>query len=276
MSKVIVFEGGHGTGKSTIIKQVCANLHLPSSKSVPNWFRSLIPFARHRCMPIQKFMYDIGHYCAFINAKSSDEVCVMDRWRYTTTIRLAYEFVLPTELKYQLKRDIPKSYHLSKGQLCTLDKVYDYMQQFRADHEEAKKENPSKQLNVEQMLFGMRDIIEQTGDKMLLSIFDDSVNESFKVAKEYAVDKISHQAVDADLVIFISADKDIVQSRLQSRDGERYNFDSLFYQFERDIFEEMADNKPDVFKVVSNNAELDVAVNEVENYINGLDSDSEM
>jgi len=87
---LIVFEGSHGAGKSTIIKNMEERYDLISLKSIPDWYRKYIPFARSLEPEIQKQVYLIGHEANY-ESLENDKDYIFDRFFYTTIIRLNYE-----------------------------------------------------------------------------------------------------------------------------------------------------------------------------------------
>ena len=90
MGKIIVLEGSHCSGKSTAIEYIKNNLNFNVSKSVPNWFREFIPYARSQNSEVQGKIYEIGHMAVYNEAINSKNNYVFDRWQYTTYIRLCY------------------------------------------------------------------------------------------------------------------------------------------------------------------------------------------
>ena len=87
---VIVMEGSHGAGKSTIIKNMGERYELISLKSIPDWFRKYLSFARSLPPEIQKQVYLIGHDANYITFQENKDY-ILDRYYYTTIIRLNYE-----------------------------------------------------------------------------------------------------------------------------------------------------------------------------------------
>ena len=84
---VIVMEGSHGAGKSTIIKGMEQRYDLVSLKSIPDWYRKYLPFARSLPPEIQKQVYLIGHEANYVTFQK-DQDYILDRYYYTTIIRL--------------------------------------------------------------------------------------------------------------------------------------------------------------------------------------------
>ena len=56
---IIVIEGSNGAGKTTVIKNMQIRYNFVSSKSVPDWYRKYIPFARNLAPELQKQVYII-------------------------------------------------------------------------------------------------------------------------------------------------------------------------------------------------------------------------
>lgn len=87
---IVVIEGSNGVGKTTIIDYLSREYNIISKKSVPDWFRKYITFARS-CEPnIQKQIYLIGHEANYIESKDNNDY-VFDRFAYSTIIRLNYQ-----------------------------------------------------------------------------------------------------------------------------------------------------------------------------------------
>src|SRR5574344_426100 len=91
MGKIIVIEGSHCSGKSTTIRSLCSNYGFMESKSVPEWFREYIPYARSKGYEEQMIFYEIGHKASYSEARNSIDDFVFDRWVYTTIVRLNYD-----------------------------------------------------------------------------------------------------------------------------------------------------------------------------------------
>ena len=87
---IIVIEGSNGAGKTTVIKNMQIRYNFVSSKSVPDWYRKYIPFARSLAPELQKQVYMIGHEANYLSF-NEDENYVLDRFFYSTIIRLNYE-----------------------------------------------------------------------------------------------------------------------------------------------------------------------------------------
>lgn len=93
---ILVVEGSNGSGKSTVIKDLKSIYNITDKKSVPDWFREYIDFARSCPFPIQKEIYKIGHDANYFDCdKNSDYI--FDRYAYSTIIRINYSLGLSTE-----------------------------------------------------------------------------------------------------------------------------------------------------------------------------------
>ena len=87
---IVVIEGSNGVGKSTIIDYLSKEYNIISKKSIPDWFRKYIDFARD-CEPnIQKQIYLIGHEANYYESNDGKDY-VFDRFVYSTIIRLNYQ-----------------------------------------------------------------------------------------------------------------------------------------------------------------------------------------
>lgn len=87
---IVVIEGSNGVGKTTIIDYLSKEYDIISKKSVPDWFRKYIEFARS-CEPnIQKQIYLIGHEANYYESNDSKNY-IFDRFVYSTIIRLNYQ-----------------------------------------------------------------------------------------------------------------------------------------------------------------------------------------
>ena len=87
---IVVIEGSNGVGKTTIIDYLSKEYDIISKKSIPDWFRKYIIFARS-CEPnIQKRIYLIGHEANY-NESNDNKDYVFDRFVYSTIIRLNYQ-----------------------------------------------------------------------------------------------------------------------------------------------------------------------------------------
>jgi len=87
---VIVFEGTHGAGKSTTIEKLNEKYNLECRKSIPDWFRKYLQFARGLEPVSQKKVYMIGHEANYLSLDENKDY-VLDRFFYTTIIRLNYD-----------------------------------------------------------------------------------------------------------------------------------------------------------------------------------------
>ena len=86
---IVVIEGSNGTGKSTIIKKIKEIYNITDKKSVPNWFREYINFARNCPFEIQKEIYKIGHDANYFECNENEDY-IFDRYYYSTIIRINY------------------------------------------------------------------------------------------------------------------------------------------------------------------------------------------
>ena len=87
---IVVIEGSNGVGKTTIIDYLSKKYDIISKKSVSDWFRKYIEFARS-CEPnIQKQIYLIGHEANYYESNDNKDY-VFDRFAYSTIIRLNYQ-----------------------------------------------------------------------------------------------------------------------------------------------------------------------------------------
>ena len=87
---IIVMEGSNGAGKTTIIKNMQINYEFISKKSIPDWYRKYIPFARSLPPELQKKVYMIGHEANYMSFNKNNDY-ILDRFYYSTIIRLNYE-----------------------------------------------------------------------------------------------------------------------------------------------------------------------------------------
>lgn len=88
---IIAIEGSNCSGKSTLIDYLVKYYNFKSSKSVPEWFRPYIPFARELQPQIQRKIYEIGHIAAYYNALKEKKCTIFDRCYFSTYIRLSYQ-----------------------------------------------------------------------------------------------------------------------------------------------------------------------------------------
>ena len=86
---IIVIEGSNGTGKSTVIKKIKQIYNITDKKSVPDWFREYIDFARKCPLEIQKEIYKIGHDANYFECNKNEDY-IFDRFYYSTVIRINY------------------------------------------------------------------------------------------------------------------------------------------------------------------------------------------
>lgn len=92
----IVIEGSNGVGKTTLIKNMEKKYDFISLKSIPDWYREYIPFARSLEPEIQKQMYMDWHE-ANLNSLNEENDYILDRFFYSTIIRLNYKLNIPVE-----------------------------------------------------------------------------------------------------------------------------------------------------------------------------------
>lgn len=88
---IIIVEGSNGTGKTTLIKKLNEKYDFISLKSVPDWYRKYLPFARSLEPELQKQVYMIGHEAMYYSLSNSVDNCILDRFFYSTIIRLNYQ-----------------------------------------------------------------------------------------------------------------------------------------------------------------------------------------
>lgn len=88
---IIAIEGSNCSGKSTLIDYLAKYYDFKTSKSVPEWFRPYIPFARELPPQIQRKIYEIGHIAAYNDAVKEKDYTIFDRYYFSTYIRLAYQ-----------------------------------------------------------------------------------------------------------------------------------------------------------------------------------------
>lgn len=86
---IVVLEGSNGVGKTTIASKICQKYDIVGIKSVPNWFREYIDFARNCPLEIQKEIYKIGHDANYFSCCESKNY-LLDRFVYSTIIRINY------------------------------------------------------------------------------------------------------------------------------------------------------------------------------------------
>lgn len=87
---IVVIEGSNGVGKTTIIDYLSKEYDIIPKKSIPDWFRKYIEFARS-CEPnVQKQIYLIGHEANYYESNDNRDY-VFDRFTFSTIIRLNYQ-----------------------------------------------------------------------------------------------------------------------------------------------------------------------------------------
>ena len=93
---IVVLEGSNGTGKSTIIKLLNEKYFFNSTKSIPDWYRDITSKARKMDPISQKDIYMKGHRFRYETLPKDYDV-IMDRFFYTTVIRLNYDLKISPE-----------------------------------------------------------------------------------------------------------------------------------------------------------------------------------
>lgn len=88
---IIAIEGSNCSGKSTLIDYLVKCYGFNASKSVPEWFRHYIPFARKLPPQVQREIYEIGHIAAYYDALKEKNCTIFDRCYFSTYIRLSYQ-----------------------------------------------------------------------------------------------------------------------------------------------------------------------------------------
>lgn len=87
---LIVIEGSNGSGKTSIISRITEKYDIIDKKSIPNWYRSEIEFARKCPFDIQKEIYLCGHEANYLECDKKENY-IFDRYVYSTIIRINYE-----------------------------------------------------------------------------------------------------------------------------------------------------------------------------------------
>lgn len=85
----IYVEGSNCSGKTTLINKLVERYHYKAVKSVPDWFRQYINYARQQEPEIQKNIYEIGHISAYQEVKQND-IVLFDRSFISTFIRIGF------------------------------------------------------------------------------------------------------------------------------------------------------------------------------------------
>ena len=86
---LVVVEGSNGSGKTEIIKKLTEQFNIVGKKSIPNWYRSSIEFARRCSLDLQKVIYLYGHYINYLECNDEQDY-IFDRYIYSTIIRINY------------------------------------------------------------------------------------------------------------------------------------------------------------------------------------------
>lgn len=87
---LIVIEGSNGSGKTSIISRITEKYDIIDKKSIPDWYRSEIEFARKCPFDIQKEIYLCGHEANYLECDKKENY-IFDRYVYSTIIRINYE-----------------------------------------------------------------------------------------------------------------------------------------------------------------------------------------
>lgn len=87
---LIVIEGSNGSGKTSIISRITEKYDIIDKKSIPDWYRSKIEFARKCPFDIQKEIYLCGHEANYLECDKKENY-IFDRYVYSTIIRINYE-----------------------------------------------------------------------------------------------------------------------------------------------------------------------------------------
>lgn len=87
---IIVIEGSNGVGKTTLIRELEKKYDFVSAKSIPNWYRAYIEYARTLEPESQKRIYLMGHQENYYSFEKEKDY-ILDRFFYSTIVRLNYE-----------------------------------------------------------------------------------------------------------------------------------------------------------------------------------------
>ena len=93
---LIVIEGSNGSGKTEIVNRMTKKYDIIDKKSIPDWYRSEIEFARKCPFDIQKEIYLYGHKANYLEC-DKEQNYIFDRYAYSTIIRINYELGKPVE-----------------------------------------------------------------------------------------------------------------------------------------------------------------------------------
>lgn len=108
---LIVIEGSNGSGKTDIISRVIEKYDIIDKKSIPDWYRSKLEFARKCPFDMQKDIYLCGHKANYLEC-NKEENYIFDRYVYSTIIRINYELKKQIDetineiLNYENKADL--------------------------------------------------------------------------------------------------------------------------------------------------------------------------
>ena len=108
---LIVIEGSNGSGKTEIVNRMTKKYDIIDKKSIPDWYRSEIEFARKCPFDIQKEIYLYGHKANYLEC-DKEQNYIFDRYAYSTIIRINYELGKPVEetineiINYKYKPDL--------------------------------------------------------------------------------------------------------------------------------------------------------------------------
>ena len=108
---LIVMEGSNGSGKTEIVNRMTKKYDIIDKKSIPDWYRSEIEFARKCPFDIQKEIYLYGHKANYLEC-DKEQNYIFDRYAYSTIIRINYELGKPVEetineiINYKYKPDL--------------------------------------------------------------------------------------------------------------------------------------------------------------------------
>lgn len=121
---LIVVEGSNGSGKTNIISRLIEKYDIIDKKSIPDWYRSKIEFARKCTFDIQKEIYLCGHEANYLECDKKENY-IFDRYAYSTIIRINYE------LKKQINETI--------NEILNYKNQPDLIIVLKSDKEEIKK-----------------------------------------------------------------------------------------------------------------------------------------
>lgn len=108
---LIIIEGSNGSGKTEVINRITQKYDIIDKKSIPEWYRSEIEFARKCPFDIQKTIYLYGHEANYLECDKELNY-IFDRYAYSTIIRINYELKKKVEetineiLSFKYKADL--------------------------------------------------------------------------------------------------------------------------------------------------------------------------